>query len=227
MADDQSFTSWKLSIIDAVSCDPNVTDMDFRVAYRIMQHVNRESRVAHVTMDRLAAQLDVSRDTIMRSVRRLQGKADPRRDDHRPTQWIEAKRASRTSPYFYRFTDRAMNAVLDGKVEREDGAKARLRSRKQSLHDVAGVQGRAVFDVADVQGQDAPDVADGTPRDVADGTVTDVATRQPIHLCVNNLPLTPTSQGHEGEGYTPTRARDDTAERQPRSNAYAAASKGL
>jgi hypothetical protein len=45
----RSFTSWKLDIIDAMMSDRRVKDGDFRIAFRVMQAVNGETRVAIIS----------------------------------------------------------------------------------------------------------------------------------------------------------------------------------
>jgi hypothetical protein len=54
-----------------MSVDEAVTDLDFRVAFRIMQHINSVSRIAWPSVPRLGAQLKKSDDRIMAATRRL------------------------------------------------------------------------------------------------------------------------------------------------------------
>ena len=45
----RSFTSWKLDIIDGMMSDPRVRDGDFRIAFRVMQAVNQDTRIAFIS----------------------------------------------------------------------------------------------------------------------------------------------------------------------------------
>lgn len=175
-AEVQSFTSWKLDILDAISCDPDVRDIDVRVAFRLMQHVNARSRDAHPSLERLAAQIGVSRDTVMRSLGRL---CDPDGGCH----WLSRHRESRTQPYLYRFEGDRISNVLDGKADREDRARENAQERKRRQFEVARLQPR--------------DVANDAASEVANGEVHEVAPLQPKHLRENYLNRTPTSSGSD------------------------------
>lgn len=148
--DMQSFTSWKLDILDAISCDTAVQDIDVRVAFRLMQHVNARTRDAHPSLERLAAQVGVSRDTVMRSLGRL---CDPEGGRY----WMDRTRVDRTQPYIYSFRTDRLNAVIDGKMDREDRAREVAIEKKRKRLEVARVQPR--------------EVANGQVHEVANGPV--------------------------------------------------------
>ncbi len=52
----RNFTSWKLDILDAMSCDTALDDVDKVVAFRVMQHINAKTRDANPSLHRIAAQ---------------------------------------------------------------------------------------------------------------------------------------------------------------------------
>lgn len=133
----QAFTSWKFDILDAMSCDAELQDIDFRVAFRLMQHINSKGLDAHPSLERLAAQIGVSRDTVMRSLNRL---SDPKGACH----WINRRRSGRTQPYLYSFAIDRLNSVIDGKLSREDRARETSDERKRKRIEVAPVQPREV-----------------------------------------------------------------------------------
>lgn len=183
----KSFTSWKLDILDAMSCDPNVDPIDFRVAFRVMQHVNARTRDAHPSLERIAAQLGVHRDTVMRSIKRL---SDLEGGRH----WISRSRTSRTEAYFYTFMSDRLTAVLDGKIDREERARDLSVEKKRRRFEVAALQRREVANLH-------------TPE-VANVHVHDVAGEQPKHLTKNYLNRTPDYSSYEKEGNSYARARD-------------------
>lgn len=106
MSDDpeqlRGFTSWKMDILNAMSVDTGVTDLDFRVAFRIMQHVNSVSRIAWPSVARLSAQLGKSEDRIRAATRRLQ-----------QTAWIAKGRKSQKAPNEYSFLNDRVVDILD------------------------------------------------------------------------------------------------------------------
>lgn len=169
-AEVQSFTSWKLDVLEAMACDPEIDDIDFRVAFRLMQHVNAKTRDAHPSLERLAAQIGVHRDTVKRSIDRMCDKAGRRN-------WLNRVRVSRTEPYFYSFVTERVSAVLDGKIDREDRARELSQERKRKRFEVARLQPR------DVAALHAPEVARVHSPEVA--------SVQPKHLTENYLIGTP------------------------------------
>ena len=183
----QSFTSWKLDVLDAMSCDPELSDIDFRVTFRLMQHVNGRTRDAHPSIERLAAQLGVSRDTVMRSLARIS-------DPEGGRKWINRSRADRTQPYFYTFVTDRLSGVIDGKIDREDRAREVSQERKRKRHEVAILQHREVADLP------SPEVADLPSREVA--------TLQHKHLRENYLIGTPEDSIHEEEPLKDTYTRE-------------------
>jgi|GEM_PF-6169069 len=182
----RSFTSWKLRILDAMSCDIEVSDIDFRVAFRVMQHVNARTGQAHPSIDRIAAQIGVSRHTVMRSLKWLTGEV--KRKDRSGPVWIDRGRRNRREPYFYTFREDRIGAVMDAKILREEDAKDALIERRDRAAEVANLQHRKSLDVAN-----------GDTLDVANLLSFDVAPVRPKHLTQNYLNRTPEdSKGSEG-----------------------------
>lgn len=187
----QSFTSWKLDMLDAMSCDPSLDDIDFRVAFRLMQHMNRRSRDANPSLERLAAQIGVSRDTVRRSLNRM---TDMRGNRF----WIIRERESRTETYSYSFRTERVDGVLDAKADREEQAKDALRERRARRSEVAHMQPR--------------EVANGSICEVANDHTREVAAVQPKHLSWNYLNGTPSTSSSE---------RSDDLHREGVANSYA------
>ncbi|WP_037462030.1 hypothetical protein [Sinorhizobium fredii] len=176
-AEVQSFTSWKLDILDAMACDERLHDIDFRVAFRVMQHINARSRDAHPSLERLAAQLGVHRDTVKRSLGRM---CDPNGGRH----WLNRTRTNRTATYFYSFVTDRLNSVFDGKLDREEKARESAQERKRNKLEVARVHPR--------------DVAPVHSHEVAAMHSHEVARVHPKHLPENYLNRTPSDSCSEG-----------------------------
>ncbi len=176
-AEVQSFTSWKLDILDAISCDTELQDIDARVAFRLMQHINAKTRDAHPSLERLAAQIGVHRDTVKRSLGRM---CDPNGGRH----WLNRTRTNRTATYFYSFVTDRLNSVFDGKLDREEKAREAAQERKLNRLEVARVHPR---DVAPVQS-----------HEVAAMHSHEVARVHPKHLPENYLNRTPSDSCSEG-----------------------------
>jgi len=137
MSDDaeqlRGFTSWKLDILNAMSVDRDVTDLDFRVAFRIMQHVNSVSRIAWPSVARLSAQLDKSEDRIRAATRRLQ-----------QARWIVKGRKSQKAPNEYGFLNDRVADVLDA-------MQARIEIIETEPVDHAEMHGQSRDDHADLR----------------------------------------------------------------------------
>lgn len=173
----KSFTSWKLDILDAMSCDTALEAIDKVVAFRVMQHINAKSRDANPSLTRIAAQMGVHRDTVKRSLDRL---CDPRGGKH----WMNRNRSSRTEAYSYEFVTNRMNLVIDGKIAREDKAKEEAAEKKRNRLEVARKQPR---EVAGVRSHEVAPVHSG-----------EVAGVHPKHLLNNHLIKTPSDSCSEG-----------------------------
>lgn len=165
MSDDseklRGFTSWKLEVLNAMSVDEAVTDLDFRVAFRIMQHINSVSRIAWPSVPRLGAQLKKSDDRIMAATKRLSDVG-----------WMTKWRKSQKSPNEYRFYDDRVNTALDAMLQRVEAIGSE-------------------FDPAEMQGQKMDDPADLRPFDPAEMQGPDPADLQGKHLNQNYLNRTP------------------------------------
>jgi len=176
-AEVQSFTSWKLDVLDAISCDTALYDIDVRIAFRLMQHVNARTRDAHPSLERLAAQIGVHRDTVKRSLARM---CDPNGGRH----WLNRNRTSRTETYFYSFVTDRLNIVFDGKLDREEKAREASQEKKRNRLEVARVHPR--------------EVAPMHTHDVAAVHSHEVARVHPKHLPENYLNITPSTSCSEG-----------------------------
>jgi hypothetical protein len=169
----RAFTSWKLAVLDAMSVDPEVTDADFRVAFRIMQHVNSVSRIAWPSVNRLAVQLKKSCDSIMTSTKRLCAAFDLDKRPRRP--WLTKSRPHKRAPNHYQFLADRMNGVLDAMHERmenvendgfDDG-----KPQPQIGIEVATSQPQTRYDLSNPQVQTGMEVANPTSVEVANTQV--------------------------------------------------------
>ncbi|MEM1039393.1 MAG: helix-turn-helix domain-containing protein [Pseudomonadota bacterium] len=97
--DKRSFTSHKLEMLEALSCDPEVKDGVFRFAFRVMQHINAGSGLAWPSMDRIAQQMNVSVRTAQRHSEALEALG-----------WVVRERDGRRSAYRYRFNSDKLSA---------------------------------------------------------------------------------------------------------------------
>jgi predicted transcriptional regulator len=105
----RTFTAWKLTVLDAMSVDTRLTELDFRVAFRIMQHVNGRTKLAWPSVSRLAAQLGKSEDRIRASTKRLHD-----------LDWVRKRRHSRKAPNEYVFRDKNVAETIDKMLDRLD-----------------------------------------------------------------------------------------------------------
>jgi len=142
----RAFTSWKFDILDAMSVAATLTDLDFRVAFRIMQHVNGRTRLAWPSVSRLAAQLDKSEDRIRASTRRLSEAG-----------WLVKSRTSQKAPNEYVFLDANVERSLLMMLDRLDAITAddRVKMHGQDDDDHADLP---VPDPADLHGPDHADL---------------------------------------------------------------------
>lgn len=123
----RSFTSWKLDLLDAMSVDPRLTASDFRVAFRLMQHVNAETGACFPSQEVL------SDEAVMKERGARQCIANLKRHG-----WIAIKARSsggRGKSNFYQFMRDHVNAMLDRIGELQDARKEkRQRSVLAVLH---------------------------------------------------------------------------------------------
>lgn len=161
----QAFTSWKMDLLDALSYDLEVTDADFRVAFRVIQHLNSTSRLAWPSIARLAAQLGKSEDRVRASTKRLS-----------TVGWLWKGRKSQKAPNEYRFLEDRVNMVLDAMVQRMDNMPT-------------------ANDRADVRGQKSDDHAHLRGGDHAEMHGPDHANIHGKHLKQNYLHITPSYSG--------------------------------
>lgn len=126
----RSFSSWKLTVLEAMSVAVDLTDMDFRVAFRIMQHVNGRTRLAWPSVARLAAQLGKSEDRVRASTKRLAEAG-----------WLLKGRTSQKAPNEYTFLDGQVEQTVLAMLDRLDAINA---------DDRAKMHGQADYDHADL-----------------------------------------------------------------------------
>jgi hypothetical protein len=172
-----SFTSWKLNMLDAMNCDPKVTDADFRVAFRLMQHVNSTSRLAWPSMDWLACQIGKSGLRVRAAIKNLSDAG-----------WLAKHRLNRHRSNEYAFHDAPLNTVLDAKLTREDAYKDVRANRAETRFDRSDSSARNGLDRSDSSGLDrlkmpGPDRSDSSGK----------------HLKRNYLQATPSNLGVEEE----------------------------
>ncbi len=195
----QSFTSWKLDVLDAITCDTALEAIDARVAFRLMQHINAKTRDANPSLERLAAQMGCHRDTVRRSLDRM---CDP----NGGRLWLSRQRGSRTETYHYSFVTDRLSMVIDGKIDREDQARDASRDRKRNRLEVARKQPREVAGVLS--------------REVAYVQSHEVAGVQPKHLPLNYLNETPSFTCSEGgeilHRYVPDQIGDESNQPLPK-----------
>lgn len=177
-AEQRAFTSWKLDTLDAMSVDPEVTDADFRVAFRMMQHVNSVSRIAWPSLDRLAVQLARSKDAVMATTKRLCAVVDKEGQPRLP--WMKKSRRHKRASNEYSFTGDRMNAVLD--------------AMHQRMEDFENDK----FEVANLQPQNPFEVANHPGFEVANPPSVEVANLPPKHLNRTTLQEHLHSKGSEG-----------------------------
>ncbi|MEO4043638.1 helix-turn-helix domain-containing protein [Hoeflea sp. CAU 1731] len=164
----QDFTSRKLDLIDAITCDADLSDTAKLVGIRILQHVNHETGLANPSEERIAAQLKKSPDTVKRAVRELK------------KHWVSCGRPDRQRSNVYRFLKNRINHVIDATIIREEEARERS-IRKQ----------KARYDRAKMPPQDCADRANDAVFDRANTTQSDRAKMPPKHLHKNYLYGTP------------------------------------
>lgn len=113
----QSFTKWKLDLLDAMSMDPRLTSTEFRVAYRLLQHANAETRAIFPSQDRIASQIGSKERAVRAAIAGLVAKG-----------WLTVSRRNRRLPNMYRFETGHVNAILDRQISLNEARKEeRLR----------------------------------------------------------------------------------------------------
>ena len=137
----RSFTAWKLDLLNAISFDPIVRDNDFRVAFRLIQGMNWETRETFTSYDVIAGQIGVSRDKVMRSAKKL-----------RKIGWLKSHRENRAKPYHHSFVEARMNAVIDAQIIRVEAAREAMNDRWSKSLEVANLPPRNEVEVADRAG---------------------------------------------------------------------------
>lgn len=179
-ADKRSFTSWKLELIDAMTCDEEMREIDRLVGVRIMQHASSKTGCANPSLRRIAAQLGKGYATVKRSAARLVEKH----------QWFERFRPTRTAEYVYRVNEEKALHVLDAKAQREDQARDALRVEKEEMFNRLRGLNREPSRGLKL------DTPEGSNRDNHEGSPV-----SPEHLRENYL-QEHLNTGREGDGFT-------------------------
>ncbi|RZS82064.1 helix-turn-helix protein [Phyllobacterium myrsinacearum] len=120
----KKFTSDKLDVLNGMSVDPRITATDFRVAFRLIQHVNAETLACFPSQELLADEAVMKERTVRNSIARLKDAG-----------WIKIRARSangRGKSNFYAFLTQHVNAMLDRILLLRE---AREENRKQRLDD--------------------------------------------------------------------------------------------
>lgn len=116
-ADNRTFTSWKLDILNAMSIDPRITASDFRVAFRLMQHVNAKTGACFPSQDSLSEEAVMKERSVRQCIANL-----------RRHGWIDVTARSsggRGKSNLYRFLQKHVNAMLDRMCELQEARRER------------------------------------------------------------------------------------------------------
>lgn len=114
----KSFTSGKLDILDGMSMDPRVTDGEFRIAFRLMQHANGENGAIFPSQERIADQTGKKLRTVRSCIAGLVSKG-----------WLHIVRPNRRISNWYRFDRKHLNHILDRQIVMDE-ARREDRSMK-------------------------------------------------------------------------------------------------
>lgn len=118
------FTSWKLALWDAISMDAELNPTERLIAWRLLQHINRDTRAIFPTQRRLAIQMAVSEQTVKQSIAVLIERG-----------WLTKKRRNRRQSNRYEFVETLIEPVkseVDDCVN-SDTLRVRKRTVKKSL----------------------------------------------------------------------------------------------
>jgi hypothetical protein len=117
----RSFTSWKLDVLNALASDPEVSAGHFRIAFRVMQAVNRETRVAFISDELLCDEVPSTDRWKCNKARRKLIERD----------WWTVDRGHGGKASRYIFLDTNLNAILDRLAIYRDARATRRRKRRQ------------------------------------------------------------------------------------------------
>lgn len=116
-----SFTSWKLDILNGMVCDNRITPVQFRMAFRVMQAINSETRIGIIGDDTIRDEVPgcKSRFTCNETRKQLSLLG-----------WwtVEPGRGGKASRY--RFSDAPVNAILDRLIEAREKREERSKARR-------------------------------------------------------------------------------------------------
>lgn len=118
----QSFTSWKFDLLDAISMDPRVTSTEFRVAFRLAQHANVATRSIFPSQERIASQIGMKERAVRAAIGGLVAKG-----------WLTKARHNRRLPNTYRFDTRNVNAILDRQISLDEARKEERVGRNKPV----------------------------------------------------------------------------------------------
>ncbi|MEZ5880065.1 MAG: helix-turn-helix domain-containing protein [Nitratireductor sp.] len=177
----RSFSSWKFEMLDAMSFDPELSGDVFRFAYRLLAHVNRETKLAWPALETVAAQMGIHRHTAGRHAQKLCDLG-----------WIERERPNRRAGYHFRFLEGRICRIL----ENMDDRNSKLNEDRERRFEVADLQRRESFEVANLHFRGSKSAN------------FDVAELLPKHLQDNSVHRTPSDSAPEGSDSDPSYGTD-------------------
>lgn len=114
-----TFTSAKLDWLDAVSIDPRVSTLEFRVAFIIAQHVNSETGKCCPSQETIATFIGKSDRAVREAVKRLEHFG-----------WIIRRKRGQGTQYDPAMTH--VNAMLDRRIMLRDALREEREHRKHT-----------------------------------------------------------------------------------------------
>lgn len=132
----RSFAGAKFDLLDCLSQDPRLTHLEFRVAFRLIQHANGETGAMFPAQQTIAEQIGIQARAVRNAIAGLKNKG-----------WLLSRRGGYNRPNFYAFDDRHANAILDraasmADARREDRAARKLGTRRQKYAGQLSVTGK-------------------------------------------------------------------------------------
>lgn len=162
----KSFTSWKFDLLDAICADPELSPLDFKVAYVIAGCVNQQSGCAVVADETVADKANTNRRSVIRS-----------RNNLRLNGWLDWRRTMSASVYWFK-GDR-LNAIVDHQTILRDRRLERRKERKTPLS--------VVSEVAQLNQQDVPELAHQDVSRLACPDVPEVANILPSSITPSDI----------------------------------------
>ena len=117
----KTFTGSKFDILDALASDRQISNHDFRVAYRVMQAVNQNTGTAILSDAILVDEVGTDSKRLWAARNRLEELG-----------WWEVGRGSGHRGTRYRFLDHNLNGILDQRLIKRDARAARRAERHRA-----------------------------------------------------------------------------------------------